>query len=161
MSLPLRHISINLIFPPILLAVRKPVIILCAYHQLMSLEHYNYNMRFQLLHNATGKQNPIRRPTDFLDLVLRHTPAQQYLTYLKININQLVAKNLGNGQVIRALQHARGLLLLEVVLLVDVPDIAWFVWQLGHIETIKLLSRRAEKFEEEMVSRNKNWKETH
>ena len=128
--------------------------------RLRSLE--NYNMRFQRLRNATDKQNPITTPTDCLDLLLRYTPAQTYWTRLKIKINRLVAVDLGNGQLIRALQHARGLLLLEVELLVDVPDIMGFVRQLGHIQTIKLLSflGKAEVFEKEVAFRNNNWKET-
>ena len=117
-------------------------------------------MRFQSLLNATDKQNPIATPTDCLDLLLRHTPAQLYWTRLKIKINGHVAADLGNGQLIRALQHAWGLKLLEVELLVDVPDIMSFVRQLVHIQTIKLLSEKAEVFEKEMAIRNGNWKET-
>lgn len=122
---------------------------------------YHYNMRFQRLRNATDKQKPITTPTDCLDLLLRHTPAQRYWTCLKIKINRLVEADLGNGQLIRALQHARGLLLLEVELLVDVPDIMGFVRQLGHIQTIKLRWRSGtEAFAKKMTFRNKKWKET-
>ena len=141
----------------LLLRVRKPVIILYVYHQLMSLENHNYTMRFQRLLYATDKQNPITKPTECLDLLLRHTPAQSYLTHLKIMINQLVAADLESGQLIRSLQHAKGLVLLEVELLVYVPDIMGFVRQLGHIRTITLhvftlLVWKEEEFEKEWRS---------
>ena len=123
-------------------------------------KNYDYNMRFQRLRNATDKQKPIRTPTDCLDLLLRHTPAQRYWTRLKIKINRLVDADLGNGQLIRALQHAKGLLLLEVELVRFGPDIMWFVRQLGHIQTIKLRWRSGTgAFAKEMTFRNKNWKE--
>ena len=150
--------------------VRKPVILLYVYHQLSLLQYHRvwlrssknheYNMRFQSLLNATDNQSPIQTPTECLDLLLLHTPASLYWTHLKIKINQLVAADLRNGQLIRALQHAWGLKLLEVEFLVDVPDIMWFVRQLVHIQTIKLLSGKAEVFEKEMAIRNGNWKET-
>ena len=150
--------------------VRKPVIVLYVYHQLSVLqyhrvslrfsENHEYNMRFQSLLNATDNQSPITTPTGCLDLLLRHTPASLYWTHLKIKINHLVAADLRRGQLVCALQHAWGLNLLEVELLVDVPDIMWFVRQLVHIQTIKLLSGKAEVFEKEMATRNGNWKET-
>ena len=124
------------------------------------LEEHLYYKRFQGLLNATEKQSPIATPTECLDLLLRHTPAQCYLTNLKIKINKLVEADSENGQLIRALQHARGLQLLEVELLVDVPDIMWFVRQLVHIQTIKLFSGKVEVFEKEMAIRNWNWTET-
>ncbi|KAM0803933.1 hypothetical protein BDR22DRAFT_838362 [Usnea florida] len=122
--------------------------------------HYIYNMRFQRLLDSIDKHPRITTPTDWLALLLRHTPAQLYWTNLKININQLVAADLGNGRLIRALQHARGLQLLEVELLDDVPYIMWFVRQLAHIQTIKLFSGKVEVFPKKMAIRNGNWKET-
>ena len=148
--------------------VRKPV--LYVYHQLSFLQYHRvwlrpsknheYNIRFQSLLNATANQSSIQTPTECLNLLLRHTPASMYWTHLKIKINHLVAADLRKGKLKCALQHAWGLNLLEVELLVDVPDIMWFVRQLVHIQTIKLLSGKAEVFETEMATRNGDWKET-
>ena len=129
---------------------------------LRSSKNHKYNMRFHSLLNATDKRIPVATPTDCLDLLLRHTPAQRYWTRLKININRPVKATLGNGRLIRALQYAKGLLLLEVQLQIYVTEIMEFVRQLGHIQTIKLSSRsgKEEVYAKEMALRNANWKET-
>ena len=58
-----------------------------------------------------------------------------------------------------ALKRAKGLLVLEVELHIEVPGIMGFVYQLRHIREIKLLSRfrQIECYEREMAFRNENW----
>ena len=59
----------------------------------------------------------------------------------------------------RALKQAKGLLVLELELLVDLPGIMGFVYQLRHVREVKLLSGlgQTECYEREMALRNKDW----
>lgn len=81
------------------------------------------------------------------------------MTTLRIKINKPTAAKLGTGELVRALKQAKGLLVLELELLVDLPGIMGFVHQLRHIREIKLLSGlgQTECYEREMALRNENW----
>lgn len=115
--------------------------------------------RYQRLREAINSLHPATTPTDCLSLLVRHTPAQLYMTNLKIKINKPTAASLGNGELLKILKQAKGLLVLELELQVDLPGIMGFVYQLRHVREIKLLSGlgQTECYEREMALRNKNW----
>lgn len=66
------------------------------------------------LREATNKTHPITTPTDCLDFLIHHTPAHLYVTSLKIEINKPMAAELRNRKLLSAIQHAQGLLGLEL-----------------------------------------------
>lgn len=81
------------------------------------------------------------------------------MTILKIKINELTRLHRRYEELVHALRHAKGLLVLELELLIDVPNIIGFVHQLRHIREIKLLLRcgQTECYEREMALRNEHW----
>ena len=74
-------------------------------------------------------------------------------------INKNMREILINGQLLKALQRAKGLRLLELFIKNRAPDIMPFVYELDHIRTIKVFSwcGKNVRYERQMAKRNQGW----
>ena len=78
-------------------------------------------------------------------------------------INKSMGEVLIDGKLLKALQHAKGLRLLELYMGGGTPDIMPFVNELGHIRTIKVFSwlRQHVLYEKQVTKRNQDWEKLH
>lgn len=92
-------------------------------------------------------------------MLVFHTPAHEYLTRLEVMINKSMGEALLDGKLLKALQHAKGLYLLELFMGKGTPNIMRLVNGLGHIRTIKVFSwlGRDILYATQVAKRNKNW----
>ena len=92
-------------------------------------------------------------------MLVFHTPAHEYLTRLEVMINKSMGEALLDGKLLKALQHAKGLHLLELFMGKGTPNIMRLVNGLGHIRTIKVFSwlGRDILYATQVAKRNKNW----
>ncbi len=74
-------------------------------------------------------------------------------------INKSMGEALIDGKLLRALQHAKGLRLLELYMGGGTPNIMPFVNELGHIRTIKVFSWLGQDvlYENQLTKRNQDW----
>ena len=88
-----------------------------------------------------------------------HTPAHEYLTRLEVMINKPMGEALLDGKLLKALQHAKGIRLLELFMGEGTPNIMRFVNELGHIRAIKVFSWLGQDvlYATQVAKRNKNW----
>lgn len=78
-------------------------------------------------------------------------------------INRSMGEVLIDGKLLKALQHAKGLRLLELYMGGGTPDIMPFVNELGHVRTIKVLDWLGQRvlYEKQVTKRNQDWEKLH
>lgn len=115
--------------------------------------------RWDVLRCNTDQAHSIHSPLNCFTLLVYHTPAKSYLTRLEIMINNSLGESLINGRLLRALQYAKELRLLELFMGMGTPDIIPFVHELGHIHTIKAFSWSGKDvlYETQLAKRNREW----
>lgn len=113
--------------------------------------------RWNVLRANTDQAQSIHLPMDCFTLLVFHTPAQKYLTRLEVMMNKSMGDSLINGRLLKALQHAKGLRLLELFIGAGTQDIMAFVHELGHIHTIKVFSWKRQQilYEKQIEKRNR------
>lgn len=132
-----------------------------AHISLCMSANQNRQTRWNVLRQNIDQAHPLNTPLDCFDLLMFHTPAHHFLTRLEIMINKSMGEVLLDGKLLRALQHAKGLRLLELFIGSGAPDIMPFVHALDHIRTIKVLSWNGEGvlYEKQLARRNQSWVE--
>lgn len=128
-------------------------------HSNLRIQTVNDKTRWNLLRNSVDEAHPLMSSLDCFELLIFHTPAHKNLTRLEVMISESMGEVLIDGKLLKALQHAKGLRLLELFMGPRTPDMMPFVNELGHIRTIKVFSWSGNYvlYEAEMAKRNQNW----